>query len=429
MMAAAFDSGGSRAVRMKLGAPCIALVVAFTAIPIDLRPFDAAAIDYDLDWFDAAANTIGYAPIGIVLARLGSLRAIAAAAMISACAEASQLFSMHRFPSPVDVASNVAGAAIGVFAGRRWLTKPAAVELTARTGAIAAILSAAVVVLIAVSFKEAGLETWDPGAQLVVGDELTRNRPWRGEIHEFAIVADALDARQIEQIARDRSFAGAPLVVFGPFRHLDLDQVRGKPLLAGEELEQFFERLVDRGAFTVLVRFKTNATDQAGPARIVTYSSDTSNRNFTLGQQGRDLVFRVRTAGSGPNGSRPQLVAGPVLEPGRDILAAASFDGRVSRLFVDGVLIGRLNLSAPQNVSLPAFVAAFGSLIAAALIGLCQPRDRSRQRLTGFAGGLAAGLLLLLVGDFAFAPPPSWIPLYGLAGGALTSLSLERRLR
>ena len=39
--------------------------------------------------------------------------------------------------------------------------------------------------------------------------------------------------------------------------------------------------------------------DQTGPARIVTFSSDSGNRNFTLGQQNDSLVFRLRTPSTG----------------------------------------------------------------------------------------------------------------------------------
>jgi hypothetical protein len=45
---------------------------------------------------------------------------------------------------------------------------------------------------------------------------------------------------------------------------------------------------------------------QSGPARIVTFSSGAAARNFTLGQQGDRLVFRLRTPVNGTNGSRVQ---------------------------------------------------------------------------------------------------------------------------
>jgi hypothetical protein len=46
---------------------------------------------------------------------------------------------------------------------------------------------------------------------------------------------------------------------------------------------------------------------QEGPARIVTFSTDPSIRNFTLGQQQSKLILRLRTPQTGPNGTPPEL--------------------------------------------------------------------------------------------------------------------------
>ncbi|MFP4052479.1 MAG: LamG-like jellyroll fold domain-containing protein [Phycisphaerae bacterium] len=46
---------------------------------------------------------------------------------------------------------------------------------------------------------------------------------------------------------------------------------------------------------------------QDGPARIVSFSQDSGSRNFTLGQSGDKLVFRLRTPRTGDNGTKPQV--------------------------------------------------------------------------------------------------------------------------
>lgn len=46
---------------------------------------------------------------------------------------------------------------------------------------------------------------------------------------------------------------------------------------------------------------------QVGPARIISFSQDPYQRNFTLGQQDRDLVLRLRTTTTGENGMRPEV--------------------------------------------------------------------------------------------------------------------------
>ena len=46
---------------------------------------------------------------------------------------------------------------------------------------------------------------------------------------------------------------------------------------------------------------------QIGPKRIVTFSKDFVSRNFTLGQQGEDLVLRLRTPQTDANGTNPEV--------------------------------------------------------------------------------------------------------------------------
>ncbi|CAN5314369.1 hypothetical protein BH23VER1_BH23VER1_02390 [soil metagenome] len=50
-------------------------------------------------------------------------------------------------------------------------------------------------------------------------------------------------------------------------------------------------------------------TSQAGPARMVTLSTDTSNRNFTLGQDGSRFEARIRTTTNGNNGDTKKLLS------------------------------------------------------------------------------------------------------------------------
>lgn len=67
---------------------------------------------------DLAANVLLFVPFGYSAAgrrtsRSGVAFALAAAAVVSLTAEASQLFSTQRYPSATDVSAAVAGSAIG----------------------------------------------------------------------------------------------------------------------------------------------------------------------------------------------------------------------------------------------------------------------------------------------------------------------------
>jgi hypothetical protein len=50
-----------------------------------------------------------------------------------------------------------------------------------------------------------------------------------------------------------------------------------------------------------------DSLDAIGPARIVTFSSSAYQRNFTLGQEGSRLIFRLRTPRTGENGYNPEV--------------------------------------------------------------------------------------------------------------------------
>lgn len=56
----------------------------------------------------------------------------------------------------------------------------------------------------------------------------------------------------------------------------------------------------------------SNNTRQAGPARIISYSTDAYHRNFTLGQERGNYILRLRTPRTGENGQRPEVTLGPV---------------------------------------------------------------------------------------------------------------------
>ena len=51
---------------------------------------------------------------------------------------------------------------------------------------------------------------------------------------------------------------------------------------------------------------------QEGPARIISFSQDSQIRNFSLCQEGDQFLLRLRTTGTGPNGSKPEVTLGPL---------------------------------------------------------------------------------------------------------------------
>ena len=119
----------------------LTMVLAATAIPVALRPLQQAELHlFSIDASDIVANIAGFVPVGIVLASLGPVRAVMTAALLSVFAETSQLVMLYRFPSLIDVATNVLGAILGVIIVARYNLKPQ-FKATRRIGAVAAALA------------------------------------------------------------------------------------------------------------------------------------------------------------------------------------------------------------------------------------------------------------------------------------------------
>jgi hypothetical protein len=136
---------------VRLLLPLIALILGATAIPVELRRFDFAALTLGFGFRDVLVNLLLYFPLGMVLTRQRLWRTVVIAAFVSSVAEICQFFMMHRYPSPADVASNVAGAILGFWIGRRWHIDVAAVRLNARRAWLSALAAAAILGSTAIS--------------------------------------------------------------------------------------------------------------------------------------------------------------------------------------------------------------------------------------------------------------------------------------
>ena len=104
--------------------------------------------------------------------------------------------------------------------------------------------------------------------------------------------------------------------------------------------------LANTQAITIALRMRSDALLQNGPARILSLSADPSNRNFTIGQERDNLVFRLRTPLTGPNGNDPPIIARGVIRSGEFQLFVTTYDGDVFRIYADGRLVNETMLEA-----------------------------------------------------------------------------------
>ncbi len=102
--------------------------------------------------------------------------------------------------------------------------------------------------------------------------------------------------------------------------------------------------LQQSGAFSIEVWARPQSLTQSGPARLVTLSRDSSQRNFTLGQDGDKLDFRLRTTATNGNGIPSLTSKGGVVQAGMmHIVCTHSRSGK-TYIYVNGQQVAEQQL-------------------------------------------------------------------------------------
>ncbi len=115
--------------------------------------------------------------------------------------------------------------------------------------------------------------------------------------------------------------------------------------------------LAATNAVTIEAWVKPTNTTQTGPARIVTYSSDLTNRNFTLAQTSNTYVQRLRTTAGDANGS-PEISSGAVATTNLQHVVYLRNAAGYEAIYVDGELTfegtrtGTFNFNSTYNFAL-----------------------------------------------------------------------------
>jgi Concanavalin A-like lectin/glucanases superfamily len=420
----------------------VAAIVFGTAVPVELRPAMWGAPSLAVS--DFAVNVLLYAPLGLALWRRPIAVTLTATGALSVAIEVLQIWYVERDPSLIDVVANVLGVAVGVIAAqclvRTHRVRPDTLPIDWRLATSAAIGTVGLLVLWALPAAPSNFANWDADFELLLGNEHTADRPWRGTIAALAILPAPLSRREVraveELVAPE---VRAALVARGAYVLPAAVTLEGQEArrLPADVTRHLFRLAVERNALTVIARVATADVHQDGPARLVSFSLDQFRRNFDLGQEGRRLVFRVRTPTSGPNGMNPHTETSPVLETNRVTTIAATFDGTVARVYVDGHLRGRTNLAAAScrvptlcDADLPLATGALGGLLT--VVALATVRPRSQMRIILLAALAAVvGIALLHLTHATPAPSPfeAWRLLTVLVGAVWVGLATSDDLQ
>lgn len=416
-------------VRLHLLPVAVAAILSVTAIPVEigtgtLRTDGPVAGDF-------VANLLLFLPLGVALSRHRLLVVLAIAFALSCTIELAQLWSVGRYTSPFDVLANALSGLTGaaLWKALRRSGKPVTEPFSLRP--LAQVSLAVLCVATVAAWLRPGVSSavvgWDPSYALVLGNERRGGRGWEGVIEGFALLPEAIrgdKALRLSSTPPARWRDVIPRATLLDASHQTFQQGASLPL-PQEMARDLTAAATAANALTIVARVKPASLQPPGAGRIVSFSGDGSDRNFDFAQRGNRAAFRIRTPISGKNTAGSFVQSPPLLEA-RTMTLVASYDGAVSRIYVDGKLVARRNLAAAGCVVRAIcdggahrawlVIGATAVVLTIATLGVVSP-----FALWGIGlgcGAVLSTIVVALAGDTRIVPA-SWSPLLPIAG-ALT---------
>lgn len=149
-------------------------------------------------------------------------------------------------------------------------------------------------------------------------------------------------------VVRDKSGAGVDLQIrdVGAVRRMEgaLEIVSDTIIHSNDPPARLIDNVRKNRELTIEAWVRPQNLDQDGPARIVTLSDNSTNRNFTLGQERNRIETRVRTQKTDNNGL-PSTDGrnGSLKAELSHVVYSLQSDGR-ARIFVNGQMVGERNV-------------------------------------------------------------------------------------
>ncbi|MEH2271343.1 MAG: VanZ family protein [Nostoc sp.] len=312
-----------------------------------------ASFNNSSDFQDQVNNFLLFMPLGFGFTRLLQKRriktkvqifiVILVSAGLSLTVEVLQVFLPSRMPTPSDILNNTIGGFIGLICFYLWNSQTfnntvAQIENSKVSRSIKQIVVFCIgyiflTFLISLLWQSTiNLSNWDANYPLLIGNEETRDRPWQGYMSEIYIADRAISTNEIAQGLADSSYfnnLGNSLLanyqlkgkccykeqtkqqpeLLWQEQPSDIQEGKGVFLSSSHWLQtatpvaSLSQRISKTSEFTLSTTLATAKSEQFGPARIISISGDSLHRNFTLGQQGNNLDFRLRTPMTGENGA------------------------------------------------------------------------------------------------------------------------------
>ena len=424
---------------------CFVTVIACTLAPFDspvprsqLPQRLAQTLEVEITPAELVGHCVSFFALGVFIAntyvrslRLRNIGTIVLVAFLFCGGlEFLQLFQPARHARLNDVVVNTLSLTGGVLltarsrVGVRWrdaLLRASVRPLYFEIFLVTAILVAWWVIALQPAFGALRMN-WDPSFSLIVGNETGGARPWLGQMQYLGIYDRAVSEtearnfhRTVAQEENSEVRTRSGLLVGYDFR----DAMSGKREYAGSLKDQqlcltvpaewmstsglttsrtglaqsrgpataMVEAIAHSGAFSVEVVMDPQDLHEIGPARVVSNSLGPGKRNFTVGQSGANLVFRVRNNLNSENGNVHELTAQRILDADRQHIVA-TYDHGVSTIFKNGNRCATVDLREPMFYSgLATGALGRGALISLAVLAISLPTSFIFER--GFSIGRA----------------------------------------
>ncbi|NJL80430.1 MAG: VanZ family protein [Richelia sp. SL_2_1] len=343
---------------------------------------------------DQVNNVLLFLPLGFGLTGLLQKRkfklasqiiaVILASAGLSLTVELLQILLPSRAPTPADIFNNTCGGFLGLIGFYVWnfqsfkaiLQRVETSKASNSRSKITLFFTGYIILtfLITIPWQATtNLSGWNSNFPLIIGNETTANRGWEGYISQVNIANQAFSKNEVKQIFsqnnnfphlensllasyeftgkapyRDRTGKQPDLQWYGESTIQNEKGVLLSPnhwLKTATPVTSLSESIRKTSAFTISTTVTSTKKEQTGPARIISLSQDSYLRNFTLGQQGSDLVFRVRTPLTGANASDVKLEVPHIFDDLKPHQIVITYSKSLLTIYVDKVAnIHTLNL-------------------------------------------------------------------------------------
>ncbi|MDJ0737868.1 MAG: VanZ family protein [Nostocaceae cyanobacterium] len=397
---------------------------------------------------------------------------IVVSAGLSITVEILQVFLPSRIPTPADILNNTIGGFVGWLSFNLYNSENFSYTLTKLENSRASQSIKRMMIFfigyILLTFiilfgwqSTTNLSHWNPNYPLLLGNELTGNRPWQGYIYQLYIADQAITNNQVSRILADTSYfknlGDSLLGVYDfndKYNYQEKDSKLPKLLwqekainshnnkgvylnnyqwLKTSEPATFInQRISKTSEFTISTTVATANTDQNGPARIISISKDSLRRNFTLGQEGTALDLRLRTPLTGENGSELKLKIPGIFVDTKPHHIIITYSQGTLQVYIDNVHRAYcLNLWELIPIQQKIFYYALSFMplgICLTLLTIMAKRKQITQKILFWSGILLPSLILEAILISENGKNLSWKDLLlGILFTAVTTLILKLR--